>query len=87
MTIALTETERARLARIARRPRSRKQGYRARAILDLGAGQTIEAVARACGVGIDRVEAWVEGYRRLGLRYLQEDPPRSRDDVEDDELL
>jgi len=62
-----------------RRPRSRKQYYRARALLALDEGQPIEAVARTSKVGIERVEGWVEGFERLRLAYLAEsDGPRPR---------
>ena len=44
MAIRLTKAERSRLQGMARRPRSRKQLYRAEALLALDAGEPIEAV-------------------------------------------
>ena len=52
MTIRLTEAERSRLRGMVRRPRSRKQLYRAEALLALDEGQPIETVARRSRVGI-----------------------------------
>ncbi|HEX8202644.1 MAG TPA: helix-turn-helix domain-containing protein [Isosphaeraceae bacterium] len=80
MAIRLTEAERSRLRGMVRRPRSRKQLYRAEALLALDEGQPIEAVARRCRVGIERVEAWVEGFEAKRLNYLAEpDDSRRRD--------
>jgi hypothetical protein len=77
MAIRLTEAERSRLRGMARRPRSRKQLYRAEALLTLDEGQPIEAVARRCRVGVERVEVWVAGFEAKRLAYLAElDSPR-----------
>ena len=79
MAIRLTEAERSRLRGMVRRPRSRKQLHRAEALLALDEGQPIEAVARRCRVGIERVEAWVEGFEAKRLNYLAEpESPRRR---------
>lgn len=87
MEIRLKEKERSRLEGMVRRPRSRKQYYRARALLALDGGQPIEAVARTAKVGIEKVEAWAEGFRLLGLAYLAEDdapdPDLRRGDEDD----
>ena len=88
MTVRLTEAERSRLRGMARRPRSRKQLYRAEALLALDEGQPIEAVARRMRVGIERIEDWVAGFERSRLRYLAEPAsprPRTDDDRLDDE--
>ncbi len=91
MSVQLSETERSRLRGMARRPRSRKQYYRARALLDLDAGRPIEEVARVAKVGIERVEEWLDGFGRLRLAYLDEPagpragPGRRGGDDEDDE--
>ena len=74
MTISMTEKERSRLQGMARRPRSRKQLYRAEALLALDEGQPIEAVARRMRAGVERVEAWVEGFTQKRLAYLAEPP-------------
>jgi hypothetical protein len=89
MALHLSEKERSRLRGMIRRPRSRKQYYRARALLALDEGQPIEAVARTAKVGVERVEAWIEGFERLRLAYLAEsDGPRPRSGQdEDDEAL
>jgi len=85
MSVRISEKERSRLLGMIRRPRSRKQYYRARALLALDDGQPIEAVARTAKVGIERVEAWVDGFERLRLAYLAEsDGPRPRADQDDD---
>ncbi len=72
MAIELTETERSRLRRMVKRPRSRKQYYRAQGLLALGEGRPVEEVARALKVGPERVEAWAEGFARTRLAYLEE---------------
>lgn len=72
MTIHLTEAERSRLRGMARRPRSRKQLYRAEAMLALDEGRPIEEVARRFRVGIERVEQWIEGFTQMRLKYLDE---------------
>ena len=66
MSIRLTDSERSRLRGMARRPRSRKQLYRAEALLALDEGQPVEAVARKFRVGVDRVESWIEGFQGAG---------------------
>ena len=60
MEIRLTDAERGRLRGMVKRPRSRKQLYRAEALLALDEGRPIEEVARQHRVGVDRVEGWVE---------------------------
>lgn len=83
MSIALTDTERARIRRIARKPRSRKQLYRAEALLALDEGHPVETVARQFRVGVDRVESWIGGFERLRLRFLLE-PSNARPATTDD---
>jgi transposase len=78
MTIRLTDSERSRLRGMARRPRSRKQLYRAEAILALDEGRPIEEVARRMRLGVERVEAWVEGFEARRLDFLDEPPGRAR---------
>ncbi|MFO0891028.1 MAG: hypothetical protein U0790_18025 [Isosphaeraceae bacterium] len=68
----MTASERSRVEAMARRPRSRKQGYRALALLAVNAGEPIEAVARRYRVGVERVEAWMEAFEARRLRYLAE---------------
>ena len=86
MAIQLTETERSRLRGMARRPRTRKQLYRAEALLALDEGRPIEEVARKFRVGIERVERWVDGFEANRLAFLAEPdgrrPKSGRDDVE-----
>jgi hypothetical protein len=72
MVIHLTESERSRLRGMVKRPRSRKQLYRAESLLELGDGRPIEEVARRHRMGVERVEAWVEEFNRLRMRYLEE---------------
>ena len=82
------------MRRIVKRPRSRKQFYRARALLALDGGHPIETVARMFKVGPERVEAWADGFGRLRLKYLDEpkgpgpkarwDGPGGEDDGEAD---
>jgi transposase len=72
MTIRLTEAERARVQGMARRPRSRKQLYRAEVLLALDEGRPIEEVARRLRVGIERVEQWIEGFEDKRLGFLAE---------------
>ncbi len=82
--ISLTEKERSRLQGMTRRPRSRKQLYRAEALLALDEGQPIEAVARRMRLGIERVEAWIEEFSQKRLAYLIE-PPGRRGGHEDED--
>jgi len=66
---------------MTRRPRSRKQLYRAEALLELDQGRPIEEVARRFRAGIERVEEWIEGFTEMRLRYLDEprgSKPRAR---------
>jgi transposase len=72
MAIRLTESERSRVRGMAKRPRSRKQLYRAEALLALDQGQPIAAVARRMRVGVERVEQWVAGFEEKRLSYLAE---------------
>jgi hypothetical protein len=72
MVIQLTESERSRLRGMVKRPRSRKQLYRAESLLALGDGRPIEEVARQHRMGVERVEVWVEEFNRLRMRYLEE---------------
>lgn len=72
MPIQLTDSERARLGRMVRRPRSRKQLHRARALLALDEGHPIDTVARMFRVGVDRVEQWAERFEKLRLGFLVE---------------
>jgi hypothetical protein len=79
MAIELSEAEQFKLRRIIKRPRSKKQLYRAKALLALGQGQPIEAVARSMRVGVDRVEQWAGAFERLRFGSLAEtDGPRPR---------
>ena len=57
---------------MARRPRSRKQLYRAEALLALDDGRPIEEVARRLRVGVERVEQWIEGFEAKRLGFLTE---------------
>src|SRR3954468_22205995 len=72
MSMRLTESERSRLRGEGRRPRSRKQLYRAEALLSLDEGHPVDTVARKFRVGVDRVESWIEGFERLRIGYLAE---------------
>jgi hypothetical protein len=72
MPLRLTEKEHSRIQGIAPRLRSRKQLYRAEALLALAEGRPIEEVARRHRVGVERVERWVEGIEAQGLRFLEE---------------
>ena len=70
MELRLTEMERSRLRGMVKRPRSRKQLYRAECLLALDAGRPIEEVARQHRVGVDRVEGWVEAFTQRRLAFL-----------------
>jgi transposase len=76
MTIRLTDSERSRIEAMARRARTRRQLYRAEALLALAEGHAIEAVARRMRIGIERLEGWVEAFEEKRLAYLVE--PDSR---------
>ena len=87
MEIRLTETERSRLRGMVKRPRSRKQLYRAEALLALDEGRPIEEVARRHRVGVDRVEGWVEAFVQRRLAFLAEPDagrPTRRDEEDPD---
>jgi hypothetical protein len=73
----MTASERSRVEAMAQRPRSRKQGYRAGALLALADGQPIEVVARQRRVGIERIEHWMQEFEARRLRFLDE-PDRGR---------
>ena len=72
MDVSLTEAERGRLRAMARRPQSRKQLYRAEALLELDEGRPIEEVARRHRMGVERVEAWAEAFAARRLKFLDE---------------
>ncbi len=72
MALRLTEAERSRMRNMVKRPRSRKQLYRAEALLALDEGQPIETVARRFRVGVERVEHWAGGFEKLRLGFLAE---------------
>lgn len=83
MEIRLTEKERSRLQAMVKRPRSRKQLYRAEVFLALDEGRPIEEVARQHRMGVERVEAWVESFTATRLAFLAEpDAGRPREDEE-----
>ena len=90
MEIRLTEAERSRLRGMVKRPRSRKQLYRAEALLALDEGRPIEEVARQHRVGVDRVEGWVEAFAQKRLAFLAEPdagrPPRREEEGSDPEV-
>jgi hypothetical protein len=72
MTLRLTEKERSRMQGMIRRPRTRKQLYRAEALLALADGRPVEEVARQHRVGVERVERWVEGFEASRIKFLEE---------------
>ena len=91
MAFHLTDAERSRMRSMVKRPRSRKQLYRAEALLALDEGQPIETVARKFRVGVERVEHWVSGFEKLRLAFLAEPDagrPKERDaDWDPDEAI
>jgi hypothetical protein len=72
MAFHLTDAERARMRSMVKRPRSRKQLYRAEALLALDEGQPIETVARRFRVGVERVESWASSFEKLRIAFLAE---------------
>ena len=72
MEFRLKATTRERLRGMARRPRSRKQLYRAEALLELDEGRGIEEVARRHRVGIEKVQSWLDAFQERGLAFLDE---------------
>src|SRR3954447_10273711 len=90
MEIRLTESERSRLRGMVKRPRSRKQLYRAEVLLALDEGRPIEEVARQHRMVVERVEAWVEAFTQERLAFLAEPDagrPARREEEETDEGL
>lgn len=87
MDIRLTDAERGRLRGMIKRPRGRKQLYRAEALLALDEGRPIEEVARRLRMGVERVEGWAEAFAEKRLKFLAEpDAGRpSRDDQPDED--
>ncbi|WP_165250153.1 helix-turn-helix domain-containing protein [Paludisphaera soli] len=86
MTIRLSEAERSRIRGMVARPRSRRQKYRAEALLELDEGRPIEEVARRFRVGVERVEGWAEAFSARRLAFLAEpDAGRPRPMPEADE--
>lgn len=57
---------------MVKRPRSRKQFYRARALLALDEGHPIDTVARMFKVGPERVELWADSFAKRRLAFLDE---------------
>lgn len=85
MDIRLTDAERSRLGSMVKRPRSRKQLYRAEVLLALDEGRPIEEVARQHRMGVERVEGWVEAFAARRIKFLDEpDAGRPRREDEDD---
>ncbi len=72
MAFHLTDAERSRMRSMVKRPRSRKQLYRAEALLALDEGQPIETVARKFRVGVERVESWAGRFEKLRIGFLTE---------------
>ena len=70
---------------MVKRPRSRKQLYRAEALLALDEGQPIETVARKFRVGVERVEHWVGGFETSPRLPGRAGAGRERDDDWDPE--
>ena len=87
MEIRLTDSERSRMRSMVKRPRSRKQLYRAEALLERDEGRPIEEVARRHRVGVERVEGWAEAFAQKRLAFLAEPGAgrRSGRDEEDHE--
>ena len=85
MEVRLTDAERSRIRSMVKRPRSRKQLYRAEALLALAEGRPIEEVARQCHVGIERVEGWIEGFAKRRMDFLV-DPDAGRPKQADEEV-
>jgi hypothetical protein len=87
MEIRLTDAERSRLRGMVRRPRSRKQLYRAEVLLALDGGRPIEEVARQHRMGVERLETWVEAFMQKRIAFLAEPdagrPPRWDDEETD----
>jgi hypothetical protein len=84
----LTESERSKMRGMARRPRSRKQLYRAEVLLALDEGRPIEEVARQHLMGVERIEAWVEAFSGRRMAFLAEPDagrPVGRNEDGDDE--
>jgi transposase len=87
MEFRLKESVRSRMRGMTRRPRSRRQLYRAEALLELDEGRSIEEVARRHRVGVEKVEGWVEAFAERGMAFLDEPDagrPTSRDKDEPD---
>mgnify|MGYP001435496342 CR=1 FL=1 len=84
MKIQLKASVRKRLQGMTRRPRSRKQLYRAEALLELDEGRPIEEVARRHRVGVEKVEGWVEAFAARGIAFLEE-PDAGRPEPRDDD--
>ena len=72
MALRLTESERSKLQGMARRPRSRKQLYRAEVLLALDEGRPLEEVARQRRMGVERIEQWVEAFGARRMAFLAE---------------
>jgi transposase len=86
--VRLTDAERSRMRSMVKRPRSRKQLYRAEALLALSEGRPVEEVARQCRVGVERVEGWIEAFSTRRMEFLA-DPdagrPRQPDEGESEQ--
>ena len=75
--LRLAEADRVHLQQlVAQQNVPHKVHRRARGLLDLDAGQTLQQAARSVGVNYNTIAAWREGYHAHGLQVL-EDKARS----------
>lgn len=71
----LCESDREQLQTLVRQNTlSRKLFQRAQALLDLDAGCTLQQAAARAGVNYNRVAAWRDNYKAVGLEALQDKP-------------
>lgn len=77
--LQLSDSDREHLQALVRKDTiSRKLFQRAGALLDLDAGHTLQHAAARAGVNYNRVAAWRDNYKAVGLEALHDKPRAGR---------
>jgi nitrate reductase beta subunit len=77
LAIVLTEADTAQLRRMIKRPKSLRQYYFARVILNLARGKDAKKIARSFGLSIRGIERMIAEFEAEGLATIRKKEPRS----------
>lgn len=77
MAIVLTEADTAQLRRMIKRPKSLRQFYFARVILNLARGKDAKKIARSLGLSIRGIVRMIAEFEAEGLASIRKKEPRS----------